>query len=68
MSNNLNNLQDDPRETLVRILKNMDIPRRRHELSNNNLRWLNRNIAVRNSGHPEFETARALITQLLRRK
>tara|TARA_Y100001963_G_C6771463_1_gene445109 strand:- start:1829 stop:2056 length:228 start_codon:yes stop_codon:yes gene_type:complete len=68
MSNVFNKLDTDPREELIAILKKMDIPWRRRELSRNNLRWLNRNIAVRNSEHPDFDTARELITRLLRRK
>jgi len=35
--------------------EDMDIPEHRRQLSNENLRWLLRNLAIRNSNHPKFE-------------
>jgi hypothetical protein len=68
MSNVFNNSQDSPPEIeLVSILKTMDVPRRRCELSKSNLRWLARNIAVRNREHPQFEDAFNLIKLLLKK-
>ena len=67
MSNVFNKLADQPQDRLVKILKSMDIPRRRLELSKNNLRWLARNIAVRNREHPQFEEAFDLIKLFLKK-
>ena len=67
MSNIFNKLPDNPSDRLVAILKTIDIPKRRRERSKNNLRWLNRNIAVRNSEHPQFKEARDLVPLLLKK-
>ena len=67
MSNVFNKLTHEPQDRLVEILKSMDVPRRRCELSKNNLRWLARNIAVRNRDHPQFEDAFNLIKLLLKK-
>lgn len=47
---------------LERILESMDVPPARKE----DLRWLSRNIAIRNWQHPQFNEATALISALLR--
>jgi len=33
----------------------MDIPKNRRELSEPNVNWLLRNLAIRNSNHPKFK-------------
>jgi len=53
------------RSELAKILDTMDIPALRKELTESNLRWLNRNILVRNSQHPDVEKALVIIRQLL---
>jgi len=42
------------------ILDSMDIPETRKE----DLGWLNRNLGIRNSNHPEYEKAMSLIKEL----
>ena len=54
------------RSALGTILEQMEVPEMRRELTKRNLMWLNRNIAANNSEHPLFETARELLTQILR--
>ena len=34
--------------------EDMDIPKNRRQLSDENLRWLIRNLSIRNSNHPKF--------------
>ena len=68
MSNVFNKLHDsDPMVELESILEGMDIPARRREISKSNLRWLNRNVSIRNGDHPQIQVARELIVQLLRK-
>lgn len=52
----MNELQD--------ILNTMDVP----VLRKTDLRWLSRNLAVRNRNHPEFFRAMRIIFDLLRNK
>ena len=47
-------------DELKQILDTMDVPKFRKD----NLRWLSRNLAIRNSNHPDFEKAKQLITKL----
>jgi len=55
------------KSALGTILAQMDVPEMRKELtSTGNLRWLNRNLAVRNKNHPMFATARTLLTEILK--
>lgn len=54
------------RAALATMLDMMDVPESRREQSDTNLRWLTRNIAVRNGEHPMVQPARDLIKWLLR--
>ena len=55
------------RSALGTILAQMDVPEMRKELDDpGNLRWLNRNLAVRNENHPMFATARTILTEILK--
>jgi len=55
------------RSALGTILAQMDVPEMRRELYNTgNLRWLNRNLAVRNKDHPMFVTAQTILTEILK--
>lgn len=47
-------------EELENILMHMDIPKLRIK----DLNWLNRNLAINNSNHPDFEKAINLIKQI----
>lgn len=50
-------------ERLEKLLKKMDVPEfRRHSYP-----WLKRNLAIRNSKHPDFEEASQLIALLIER-
>lgn len=50
-------------EELHKILEGMDIPILRY----NDLPWLNRNIEINNSKHPDLMLAKLLIQNLQRR-
>ena len=68
MSNVFNKLDDgDPAIELESILEGMNVPLRRREISNSNLRWLNRNIRIQNGDHPQIQDACDLIVQLIRK-
>jgi len=54
------------RAALATMLDMMDVPEMRKDLTSANLRWLTRNIAVRNGTHPMVQPARDLIKWLLR--
>ena len=68
MSNVFNNLREQTEVQLGMLLEQMDVPERRMPVSRSNLRWLSRNLAVRNSDHPLFSEARDLVIELLRGK
>lgn len=53
-------------DRLKEILKTMTLPEGRiQDLTENNLRWLNRNIHFHNQSHPDFHEANRLIVDLL---
>ena len=68
MSNVFNNLREQTEVQLGMLLEQMDVPERRMPVSRSNLRWLSRNLAVRNSDHPLFSETMDLVIQLLRGK
>lgn len=52
---------------LREILENMDVPfLRKVVVEVNDLKWLNRNLSIRNNRHPQFEEAMVIIVELLR--
>ena len=52
---------------LKTLLRQMDIPAMRSDVTNAaNLRWLSRNLAANNGDRPMFDTAFAMVLQLLR--
>ncbi len=54
-------------EALTAALEGMDLPAMRRDVtSEGNLRWLTRNILVRNSNHPQVSEACSLLKTLLR--
>lgn len=56
-----------PEDRLKEILDTMDIPSQRKEVGIiSNLSWLNRNIGIRNSNHPQFDEAILCIRMLMR--
>ena len=57
-------MEDELSLELSRILETMDVPPARKE----DLGWLMRNLAVRNGEHPDFDTAKRLISQLAKLK
>jgi hypothetical protein len=60
---NMNNPNDMNRQRLTEILDTMDIPATRRDLAKaSNVRWLQRNLAVRNNKHTLFTEARTLLT------
>jgi len=51
--------------SLKEAIKDMNIPEMRKNVGNmSDVRWIGRNMAIRNSGHPNFEQARDLLRQL----
>lgn len=53
---------------LTEILESMDVPEMRRELTKANLRWLGRNLAIRNGKHVKYAYARRLIVELLKQE
>ena len=53
---------------LTEILKDMDVPEMRRELTKANLRWLGRNLSYRNGEHINYPQARRLILELLKQE
>ena len=52
---------------LAEILKEMDLPETRKNLNDNsNLRWLTRNMSIRNKKHPRCKKAFKLIKNLMK--
>ena len=54
------------KSALGTILAQMDVPEMRKTLSAANLRWLNRNLAINNKNHPMLNTARTMLTDILK--
>ena len=54
------------RSALRTILEQMDVPLTRIQLRRTDVRWLGRNLQIRNGDHPMFETAGGLIRWLLK--
>ena len=53
-------------ERLLEILQTMDIPDFRKDVSElSNIRWLLRNISIRNAQHPQHLEAQALLRRML---
>lgn len=50
----------------IEVLNAMDIPAFRKELTPSNIRWLLRNIRVRNGQHPDIEEVVATLKERLR--
>ena len=53
------------KSALGTFLAQMDVPKMRKTLTEVNLKWLNRNLAINNKDHPMFATARILLTEIL---
>jgi len=54
-------------ETLRRLISSMDLPDwRKTQDTPHNLRWIARNMGIRNSGHPNYQEARQILARLLR--
>ncbi len=51
--------------TLIEILADMDLPSLRRDFSKpENVRWLLRNMAIRNRGHKDFSTAFTILKKI----
>ena len=53
------------KKNLLEILDKMDVPVLRKEITPANLRWLQRNLGIRNQNHAEFPSAVHFINTLL---
>jgi hypothetical protein len=63
----MNDMSEDELTRLHSILIGMDIPNHRLDLTKpENLRWLSRNIAINNAGHPSFGEAVEIINSGLK--
>ena len=51
---------------LVKALDTMEIPALRKELTTTNVRWLLRNLRVRNAQHPDINEAIAALREVAR--
>lgn len=48
------------------LIKSMKIPAFRKTIKNKtNLRWLNRNMQIKNADHPNFKAVKALLKEIL---
>ena len=64
----ISKLEAEVRE-LKHKLKDMNIPESRRNLfDDNNVRWLLRNLAIRNKNHPEFKNVISKLTALSKDK
>jgi len=54
------------KSALGTILAQMDVPEMRKTMTAENLRWLNRNLAIKNKSHPMFETTQTLLEEIMR--
>lgn len=54
------------KSALRTILGQMDVPPMRTQLRRTDVRWLGRNLQIRNGDHPMFETASGLIRWMLK--
>jgi hypothetical protein len=53
-------------ENIKKLLKPMALPERRKDVKNrDNIRWLLRNLGVRNKEHPNFEPVVALLKEVV---
>jgi len=59
---------DRKKSALSTLLEQMDVPEMRKQLRDTDIRWLNRNLGIRNKNHPMFETTIGLVTWLLKNK
>lgn len=66
MHTSVDNCLEANRKELKRILDTMDIPEFRKDMSFQSLSWLNRNMWIRNSMHPEFKDANTIVGMLLK--
>jgi len=48
-------------DDLEDLVENMDVP----EFKRRSVRWLDKNLGVRNTSHPDYEKAKGLIKELL---
>lgn len=53
-------------ERLLQLLESMDVPALRRSVELHHLRWLDRNLAIRNGGHADFREAIHLVQTLIR--
>ena len=54
------------REELRELLRDFDIPAMRRPLNKANLRWMGRNLQIKNSDHRDFDKAKKLIKEILK--
>lgn len=54
------------RAALSTLLDTMDVPSQRKDFTKRNVNWLRRNLAVRNSENPMFQSANDLVIWLCR--
>ena len=55
-------------EELKQLLADMDVPPSRLELRPEDVRWLSRNLGIRNSAHLNFTRANQLVRDILRKE
>ena len=59
----MNTERKEAEDKLPSLIKGMDVPARRKE----DVRWLARNLGVRNSEHPGFQDACSHITMMMKK-
>lgn len=53
---------------IERLIKNMNLPHFRKDCTLSNVKWLLKNMGVRNKEHPNFERAQELMLEWVRSK
>lgn len=54
-------------ERLSRILRKMNLPQhRKNRMTSSNLKWLAKNLSVKNSDHPDYQEALDIIKAQVR--
>jgi len=56
------------RNTLRRTLREMEVPDHRRGLTETNVKWLLRNLAIRNQSHPNYNAVNGALFEIARRR
>jgi hypothetical protein len=52
------------KQHLRSLIREMAVPTHRQALTESNVRWMQRNLAIQNSDHPQFETVQKMLVKI----